>query len=272
MEARTVGVSISVALLAMFGGFVMHSMRYDSLETTQQKVRDQLAAARSELETMEARTARTTKRLDELKAAAKADAGMAERIGSLEGTLKTKTASLEKTNKELEAVEKEIDRAIEAQRAAAVGTTYPQIPLTNGRSLLSAKLVRFSPSSVDFIHGAGKATVRWNELPKEMIERLGMGESEGEEEEEVVEKKEAESPETEEVAESDEAAKRAKQKEQLRVRLTAVRRELAAAKASLEVMQRKSAPNREELRALQRKAAALFVTEQDLAERVLAPD
>jgi chromosome segregation ATPase len=291
VKARTIGMAVCAVLIVAVGGAVLSGRQNHSLQRTRQQTADQLQAARNELESTEARKARTAGRLAELRGSSARETAAADRmsqeIATLEAELKHQTASLEEAVKELAKVEEQLDILVKAQRSDAVGTTFPKVSLTNGRDLRNAKLVRVRPTSLDFVHSEGKTTVRTRDLPKELSERFGMREGEDPEEIEAEERRPAEVAvqpaevpvQPAEVAtpprnagrklpEDPVKQQRVKERDRLRSRLQAVRRELTALEAALEPIEWKSAPNAGELARLRGRLAALRITEADLEARL----
>ena len=179
MEARTIGFGVAAAVCGLFGSIVMYSMERDHRESERAKARDRLKELQAELATAEERKTRATTRLDAAKAQVAASSQSAK---SLEDQLAATKTELEATKNSLEEVRSRVSEsvrqkaiALERNRAAAVGTTYASLPLTNGKVLVNAKLSKLTPQELSFSHSLGRSTVPWSLLPQEIIERFELG-------------------------------------------------------------------------------------------------
>lgn len=70
---------------------------------------------------------------------------------------------------------KSMKDAVEKVRATAVGLEFPEVKLTNGKVLKTAKIKKLEPMSISFIHSDGFTIVTYDELPEDIRERFEMG-------------------------------------------------------------------------------------------------
>lgn len=175
MEARTLGFGVAAGVCGIFTFIVLYSMERDSREGEKAKATVRLNELESELETSDARKQRALSKLEEAKAAdpVRQLENLQKKLAAVKAEILLTEDSLGEAQKRTKTALDERAMALERNRAAAVGTTYPRLQLANGQVLQDAKLTQFTPQELTFTQGRGQVTaVRWSLLPQELIERF----------------------------------------------------------------------------------------------------
>lgn len=68
-----------------------------------------------------------------------------------------------------------IRSTVDKVRATAVGSEYPEVQLTTGKTLKLAKIKKMDAMNISFIHADGFTIVPYDQLPEEIRERFDMG-------------------------------------------------------------------------------------------------
>jgi hypothetical protein len=175
MEARALGFGVAAGVCGIFTFIVLYSMERDNREGERAKATVRLNELESELETSDARKQRALSKLEEAKAAdpVRQMENLQMKLAAVKAEILFTEDSLGEAQKRTKTALDERAMALERNRAAAVGTTYPRLQLANGQVLQDAKLAQFTPQELTFTQGRGQVTaVRWSLLPQELIERF----------------------------------------------------------------------------------------------------